>query len=83
MERHQIKFSKRASKAYKKLPKSYKALIDNELSKFETGLPIDIKPVSGKENCYRIRAGKYRILLLLIENLVIITDIGTRGDIYK
>jgi mRNA interferase RelE/StbE len=83
LERYKIKFSKRASKDYKRLPKTYKALIDNELSKFVTHKTVDIKPVLGKENCYRIRVGKYRILLIKQENILIVTDIGTRGDIYN
>jgi mRNA interferase RelE/StbE len=83
LERYKIKFSKQASKDYKILPKTYKVLIDNELLKFEKGITIDIKKVLGEDNCFRIRVGKYRILIIIKEQLAIVTDIGTRGDIYK
>ena len=83
MERFEIEFSKSAAKEYKKLPKDYRVLIDLVLSKLTKGMPVDIKPVSGEENIYRIRVGKYRILAIVIEATVVITKIGPRGDVYK
>jgi mRNA interferase RelE/StbE len=83
MARFEIEFSRSAAKNYKKLPKDYKALIDLVLSKLTHGLPVDIKPIAGEENIYRIRVGKYRILAAVIENTVLITKIGPRGDVYK
>ena len=83
MARFEIEFSKSAGKEYKKLPKDYKVLIDLVLSKFTKGIPVDIKPIIGEENIYRIRVGKYRILATVIENTVLITRIGPRGDVYK
>jgi len=83
MARFEIEFSKSAAKDYRKLPKAYKVLIDLVLSKLTQGLPIDIKPIAGEDNTYRIRVGKYRILAALIENTILITKIGTRGDVYK
>ncbi|MBI5324710.1 MAG: hypothetical protein HZB41_05475 [Ignavibacteriae bacterium] len=58
-------------------------MVDNELYKFESGNIIDIKSITSKEKCFRIRVGKYKILIIIIDELVIVTDIGTRGDIYK
>ncbi|MDO9028452.1 MAG: type II toxin-antitoxin system RelE/ParE family toxin [Candidatus Roizmanbacteria bacterium] len=83
MARFEIEFSKSAAKDYKKLPKDYKVLIDLVLSKITQGLPVDIKPIAGEENTCRIRVGRYRILATVIENTVLITKIGTRGDVYK
>jgi len=83
MARFEIEFSKSAAKDYKKLPKDYKVLIDLVLSKLTQGIPIDIKPIAGEEHIYRIRVGKYRILATVIENTVLITKIGPRGDVYK
>lgn len=83
MARFEIEFSKSAAKDYKKLPKDYKVLIDLVLSKLTRGVPVDIKPIAGEENTYRIRVGKYRILATVIETTVLITKIGPRGDIYK
>lgn len=83
MARFEIEFSKSAAKDYKKLPKDYKSLVDLVLLKLTQGIPVDIKPIAGEENIYRIRVGKYRILAVIIENTVLITKIGSRGDVYK
>lgn len=83
MGRFEIEFSKNAAKDYLKLPKDYKALIDLALSKLSEGMPLDIKPITGEENTYRIRVGKYRILLEIIEKTVLISRIRSRGDVYK
>ena len=76
MARFEIEFSKSAAK-------DYKVLIDLVLSKLTQGVPVDIKPIAGEENIYRIRVGKYRILATVIENSILITKIGQRGDVYK
>jgi mRNA interferase RelE/StbE len=81
--RFEIEFSKKAAKDYKKLPKDYKVLVDLTLHKLSEGLPIDIKPITGEEDSYRIRIGKYRILFSIIGNAILITKIGARGDVYK
>ncbi|MBI5674866.1 MAG: type II toxin-antitoxin system RelE/ParE family toxin [Nitrospirae bacterium] len=83
MAKFEIEFSRSAAKDYKKLPKDYKTLIDLVLSKLIQGVPVDIKPIAGEENIYRIRVGKYRILAAVIENTILITKIGPRGDVYK
>ena len=83
MERLEIEFSKKASKAYKKLPADYKELVDSVLQKFTDGVPVDIKPITGEDNVYRIRVGKYRILCEVIGKTLLIASIRTRGDVYK
>ena len=83
MGRFEIEFSKKAVKDYKKLPKNYKSLVDLLLSKLTEGLPIDLKPVIGEKNTYRIRVGKYRILFEIVEKTILISRIRPRGDVYK
>jgi mRNA interferase RelE/StbE len=83
MGRFEIEFSKKASKDYKKLLKDYKTLVDLVLSKPIEGLPVDVKPIIGEENTYRIRVGKYRVLFEIIENTILISRIRLRGDVYK
>jgi mRNA interferase RelE/StbE len=78
-----IEFSKKAAKDYKKLPHDYKDLIDLALQKLSNGLPVDIKPVTGETDSYRIRVGKYRILFVVIKDTLVVTKIGPRGDVYK
>lgn len=46
---------------------------------------LDIQPLQGHKNHYRLRVGKYRILYEIIESCILIYayDIDSRGDIYK
>ena len=83
MERYKIKFTKNATKDYIKLPHNYKALIDTILYKLSEGKNIDLKPVIGEKNIYRVRVGRYRILFLKEDLLILITRIVSRGDAYK
>lgn len=83
MGKYKVEFSKKAAKDYSRLPENYKSLIDLALSKMSEGMPIDIKPVIGEKDTYRIRVGRYRILLITIDNIILITRIGPRGDVYK
>jgi mRNA interferase RelE/StbE len=39
--------------------------------------------LSGSENCFRIRVGKYRIIYKIINEIILITEIGKRQNIYK
>jgi len=51
------------------------------------GLPDrgDIEKLKGYKlpNLFRLRVGKFRIVYVLEEDIIRITDIDTRGDIYK
>jgi len=83
MGKFKIEFSKNAAKDYKKLPKNYKDLVDIVILRLSRGLPVDIKPIIGEKDIYRIRVGKYRILFTVIENTLLITRIASRGNVYK
>lgn len=83
MGRFEIKFSNEAAKQYKKLPKGYKRLIDIALYRLSENLELDFKPVEGEKDIYRIRVGRYRVLLRKIDKGVLLFKISTRGDVYK
>ncbi len=48
-------------------------------------LRYDVKKLRGKENSYRLRIGKIRAIFSVFDDklIIIIFDIGSRGDIYK
>jgi mRNA-degrading endonuclease RelE of RelBE toxin-antitoxin system len=47
-------------------------------------LPLgDVKPIVGTKNEYRLRVGAYRILLIITDDFIYITNIKTRGKAYK
>jgi len=84
MAKFEIEFSRKAAKYYSKLPSNYKILINLALLKLAEELPVDLKPIIGVKDIYRIRVGKFRILFKTIgENTILIFKIGSRGDAYK
>lgn len=83
MAKYQIEFSKAAAKDYKRLPEQYKALVDLALKKLSEGEQVDIKPIRGERDTYRMRVGKFRILYLKMSLTLLITKIADRKDAYK
>jgi mRNA interferase RelE/StbE len=78
-----VHFSKKAYKEYKKLPVQYKSLVDKTLKKYSDGNTLDLKPVQGGKNIYRIRIGRYRMLIKKMNDGTLVVSIGSRGDVYK
>ena len=81
----QIEFSKQAYKYYKALAKGYQKKINKILSLLMNKEKIDIKPVEGEKDIYRLRVGKYRMLIKVYKEkqTILVVKIGPRGDIYK
>ena len=44
---------------------------------------LQIKKLKGEKGVYRIRQGNFRILFEIYEEVILITKIGDRKDIYK
>ena len=81
----QVDFSKDAFKTYQKLNKGYQKSVNRILRLLINKEKVDIKPVEGEKDIYRLRVGKYRILLKFLkeEMIILVVKIGPRGDIYK
>ena len=83
---YEVKFSKKASKAYKKLPGDVRLRIDQKINYLRyTPRGHDTKKLVGHENAYRTRVGNYRIVYEIEDEklLVWILDVGPRGSIYQ
>jgi len=80
--RLEIEFSKQAAKQYRKLPKEYRRLIDIALFRLSQGLELDLKPIQGQDDVYRIRVGKYRIVFAELAKTALVFRISPRGDVY-
>lgn len=84
-----IKIEKRAVKYLESLQPQQRRLILNGITGLTAQPPQgDIKPMKGyKDGRYRLRIGKYRIIYRYDSEdeavILIIIDIGSRGDIYK
>ena len=83
MAKLEVKFSRQAARQYRKLPREYRRLIDVALLRLSQGLELDLKPVQGQDDVYRIRVGKYRILFANVAKTAVVFRISTRGDVYR
>ena len=83
MAKLEIEFSKQASRQYRRLPKEYRRIIDVALLRLSQGLELDLKPVQGQDDVYRIRVGKYRILFAKVAKTAVVFRVSPRGDVYK
>ena len=83
---YEIKFSKKAEKAYRKLPGDVRVRIDQKLSYLRlTPRGPDTKKLVGEQNAYRTRVGIYRIVYEIEDDKLIvwILDVGHRSSIYR
>lgn len=83
---YEVKFSKKAEKAYNKLPGEARLRVDQKLLYLRaTPRGPDTKKLAGTHNAYRTRVGTYRIVYEIEDGelLVWIVDVGHRSSIYK
>ena len=83
---YEIKFSKKAEKAYKRFPVDIRVRIDQKLN-YPRSTPRgpDTKKLVGQQNIYRTRVGTYRIVYEIEDKkiLVWILDVGHRDSVYN
>ena len=71
------------AKYLSRLNEPNKSRIKNALIKLSNEPPQgDIKSLEGRDG-YRLRVGGYRVLFDVIEQEIVVYDIGLRGQIYK
>jgi hypothetical protein len=58
LARLEVAFSRDAAKQYKQLPGEYRVLVDVALLRLSQGSGVDLKPVVGERDVYRIRGGQ-------------------------
>ncbi len=80
-----IEFSNEAHKQYRKLPHGYRENIDSVFKSLVVRETVDIKPVKGEKDVFRIRVGRYRVLIKAIseDKTYLVFRISTRGGAYK
>lgn len=76
----QIEYKKKAVKYINTYDKATKKRLKEAIEKIPLG---DIKKLKGLENDYRLRVGNLRVLFILENDIIIIDEIGPRGQIYK
>jgi mRNA interferase RelE/StbE len=79
----QVLLSPSAQKSLKRINEPIYSRIKSALLKLESEPPHgDIKSLTGKDG-YRLRVGDYRILFDIVAEDIIVTDIKSRGKVYK
>ncbi|MDE6887577.1 MAG: type II toxin-antitoxin system RelE/ParE family toxin [Eubacterium sp.] len=85
----EIRFDKAAVKFLKGLPKKLRDFILEAIRGLTQKPPKgDVKPLQGyKDGRQRLRVGKYRVIYRYTQEreleILVIMEIGSRGDIYK
>lgn len=84
---YSINYHKQAIKGLQKMPRDAAMKIRAELliiAQSPYAYPGDFKPLQGREG-WRLRCGTYRVLCRINDNelLILVVDVGPRGDIYK
>lgn len=75
----EIQYSKRAIKFLQKQDKPTKIRIVNAINSLPAG---DVKKLQGQEG-YRLRIGDFRVIFDKYGNVIYISKIDNRGQIYK
>ena len=77
-----IKLTKKAEKFIKKQDKDTQKRLIEAIIEIPEG---DIKKLKGMDEIYRLRVGDFRVIFEKNDNelIVVIIDIGNRGQIYK
>jgi len=84
---YQVSYKKQAIKALAKMPADARlriALAVERLADDPDSDALDVKPLQGRTG-YRLRVGKYRVIYHRDDAVLVIlvVDVGPRGDIYK
>ena len=78
-----IELSPKAAKYLSRLDKPTKGRLIAALEKLTQEPPEgDIKSLVGKDG-FRLRVGQYRVLFDIMDNIIVVHEIGPRGQIYK
>jgi len=83
MQTYKIEIDKPAIKFLERLPAKEKKRILSKIFKLPN--TSGVKKLTGYSNWYRLRIGDYRIIYEKLEDrlIIIILEVGNRGDIYK
>ncbi|MEM9832797.1 MAG: type II toxin-antitoxin system RelE/ParE family toxin [Bacteroidota bacterium] len=86
MAKYQIKVKKKAAKALRQIPlKDVEAIRDKVRMLANNPRPDGCKKLVKSDNLYRIRAGNYRVVYTIQDDILIVTviRINHRKDVYR
>ncbi len=86
MGHHEVEISRTAEKQLRKLPRDVQErIVRRMLLLAEDPFPQGAKKLTGYDDVYRVRVGRYRILYSVSRRrlVIIILKVGQRKDIYR
>ncbi len=86
MGHHEVEISRTAEKRLRKLPRDVQErIVRRMLLLAEDPFPQGAKKLTGYDDVYRVRVGRYRILYSVSRRrlVIIILKVGQRKDIYR
>lgn len=86
MASYEVEITRSADKQLRKLPRpDQQRVMRTVLALAEDPFPRGTRKLSGYDDVYRVRAGRYRILYSVSEStlIIIVLKIGHRRDVYR
>jgi mRNA interferase RelE/StbE len=86
MARYSLEVSRSAEKQIKRLPREdQKRVVETILSLAEAPRPRGARRLSGYDDVFRVRVGRYRVLYSVsdTELVIIVLKVGHRKDVYR
>ena len=78
----EVRYTRRASKGFERLPKPRQRQVRERIEALAAGRRVDVRPLEGGRNAFRLRVGVYRVLFRREGDTLIIEDIAPRGGAY-
>lgn len=82
----QVIYKKSAQKALLRMQPKLASMIMSKIDRLAVegfSAHVDIKPLKGEENGYRMRQGDWRVILHIDDDVLYVDDIRPRGGVYK
>ncbi len=86
MARHEVEISRTAERQLRKLPRADQARVARVmLALSDNPFPRGTRKLSGHDDVFRVRAGRYRILYSVSETrlIIVVLKVGHRRDVYR
>ncbi|WP_419935048.1 type II toxin-antitoxin system RelE family toxin [Candidatus Palauibacter sp.] len=86
MARYDVEISRTAERQLRKLPRADQERVARRMSALaDDPLPKGTRKLTGYDDVFRVRAGRYRILYSVAEAtlVIIVLKVGHRRDVYR
>ena len=86
MARYEIEISRTAEKQLRRLPRTDQLrVVRTMLALVDDPFPRGARKLSGHDDVFRVRAGRYRILYSVSERklVIVVLKVGHRRDVYR